>query len=570
MNVKCIFDEQNNCIDLEIIRENGSPLNMLGQGGQRRELSILPQNLSQEDIENHLFVFLGVGMGFAFEKFKQAYPQAKIAIVDKEHEILKALNHNFDEDVLFIKDSDRQTVLNILSKWQDRMGQKPFYPIAHPFYQRLNREYYTELKQNLLASQKFDFWSKVKYPKFKDNTVKLLLISSKYFLLGEVERACEELAYEFRHVAFQDNQIGSQEFIELLLKEILNFKPDAILTLNHSGLDIEGLLMDLVEKTQIPLISWFLDNPHLILSNYSKQTSPFLHIFTWDMDNLESLKKEGMENVYYLPLGTDSKRFHPNNIEKPVPPSWKADISFVGNSMYHKVEKSFKKSGFDQKSMPKLMWQTFLDLGLDFTKTAERSIENFINSQTDPERILFADFYNKLDITKKLGVASALTWEATKVYRLSCVKMILDFSPLILGDDGWKIIFKDEKRKWSWHDTITYYNDLPYFYSHSKINFNCTSMQMKNASNQRILDVPATNSFILTDYREQMETMFEIGKEIICYHEQAQIPELIKYYLTHENERKKIAEKGRARVLKCHTWKHRLEEIILTLKNKIL
>ena len=123
-----------------------------------------------------------------------------------------------------------------------------------------------------------------------------------------------------------------------------------------------------------------------------------------------------------------------------------------------------------------------------------------------------------------------------------------------------------EKRPWRWHAPINYYDQLPYFYPHSTINFNCTSMQMKGASNQRILDVPATGSFVITDYREQMENMFDIGEEIICYKNNEEIPDLIRYYLNHGKEREAIVRKGRERVLKCHTWTHRMSEILSVMK----
>ncbi|MDE5682541.1 MAG: DUF3880 domain-containing protein, partial [Mailhella sp.] len=92
-----------------------------------------------------------------------------------------------------------------------------------------------------------------------------------------------------------------------------------LLTLHHLVVDREGGLMDLINKLELPFISWFVDNPHLILYSYEGLTSPFLHIFTWDFDNVPSLKAKGFNNVYYLPLGTDAERFNPKNKEKLIP-----------------------------------------------------------------------------------------------------------------------------------------------------------------------------------------------------------------------------------------------------------
>ena len=147
----------------------------------------------------------------------------------------------------------------------------------------------------------------------------------------------------------------------------------------------------------------------------------------------------------------------------------------------------------------------------------------------------------------------ALTWQATRVYRNGCVRRLLPFHPLIVGDDGWKIEFRHDKLQPRYHGIINYYDELPRFYAHSAINFNCTSKQMKGAVNQRIFDGPAAGGFVLTDWRPQMEALFEPG-EMVCYRSPDEIPDLVRHYLAHPEERRRILEAGRARVLSCHSW----------------
>lgn len=547
------------CVDIEIKRENALPFQMLGNGGKHRELAILPKDFDQT---KHLAVFLGYGMGIAFAEFRRRYPAAPLAIVDKEQDILEALNFSCPEDVLLISEHDKKEAITKLTKWQEKNQKKALYPVINPFYQRLDREYYGFLREHAAASQKFNFWDKAKYAKFQSSSPKLLLISSKYFLMGEVETACKNLKLEYRHIQLGNDEIAHSEFVRQLLEEIVSFKPDALITLNHLGVDREGVLMDLINKLELPFISWFVDNPHLILYSYEGLTSPFLHIFTWDFDNVPSLKAKGFNNVYYLPLGTDAERFNPKNKEKLVAPAWKSPVSFVGNSMIDKVQKRL-----DACNLPKHLYADFFALAKDFISSPKRIAEKFIlddGKQLFPA--LIKHYQEQFDTEEKLAFETGMTWEATRVYRLECVRQTLDFNPLLVGDHGWNVFLEKEKRPWRWHAPINYYDQLPYFYPHSTINFNCTSMQMKGASNQRILDVPATGSFVITDYREQMENMFDIGEEIICYKNNEEIPDLIRYYLNHGKEREAIVRKGRERVLKCHTWTHRMSEILSVMK----
>lgn len=547
------------CVDIEIRRENAAAIRLLGNGGKNRELAFLPKDFNAD---KHLAVFLGCGMGIAFKEFCRQYPDAAVALVDKEKDILETLSFACPKNVFFCEQQNPQTVLNLLTKWQEQNGSKAFYPIVNPCYQRLDRDYYGFLREQLNASQKFNFWEKARYPKFKNSQTKLLLISSKYFLIGEIENACRSLGMEYRLIQLENTEIAQADFVRQLLEEIISFKPDALLTLNHLGIDREGVLADLLDRLELPFISWFLDNPHLILYSYTGLNSPFLHIFTWDKDNIPSLKARGFSNVYYLPLGTDSERFHPKNKIYQAPKAWNSDISFVGNSMIDKVQKRWEAS-----TVPQHFYDDFLKLAHEFIGSPHKVAQDFMQSEV-PKKFpqLLAWYQNSLDTEKKLAFETGMTWEATRVYRLGCVKQTLDFNPLLVGDNGWNVFLENEQRPWRWHPPINYYDELPYFYPHSLINFNCTSMQMKGASNQRILDVPAAGAFVLTDYREQMEAMFDIGKEIICYKEYAEIPDLIRYYLTHGKERENIVQKGRERVLKCHTWTHRMEQIIRTMK----
>src|SRR4030065_1394699 len=96
-------------------------------------------------------------------------------------------------------------------------------------------------------------------------------------------------------------------------------------------------------------------------------------------------------------------------------------------------------------------------------------------------------------------------------------------------------------------------------YGATTINFHARSMQMKAAVNQRVFDVPAAGGFLLTDFKEQLAEVLEPGKESVCYHHPEEIPDLVRFYLDHPEARRQIGERGRARVLAEHTYRHRLQ-----------
>lgn len=176
---------------------------------------------------------------------------------------------------------------------------------------RLDRAWYGSLRKHLEASRKFDFWGKARQPRFRDDMPRLLLITSRYFLVGEVAAACGRIGVRQRTLTLESDEISSEDFVKSLLREALEFRPDAVLTLNHLGVDREGVLTELLAKLELPLVSWFVDNPHLVLHLYRGLSSPWMAIFTWDRDNIDSLRKQGFSHVFHLPLGTDPTRFRP-------------------------------------------------------------------------------------------------------------------------------------------------------------------------------------------------------------------------------------------------------------------
>ncbi len=89
------------------------------------------------------------------------------------------------------------------------------------------------------------------------------------------------------------------------------------------------------------------------------------------------------------------------------------------------------------------------------------------------------------------------------------------------------------------------------------------------ANNMRLYESTGVGTMLITDLKDNLNELFEIGKEIETYSSKEELAEKIKYYLTHEKERKRIAQAGQQRTLKDHTYKIRTKELIKIL-NKYL
>lgn len=81
------------------------------------------------------------------------------------------------------------------------------------------------------------------------------------------------------------------------------------------------------------------------------------------------------------------------------------------------------------------------------------------------------------------------------------------------------------------------------------------------ALKMRDFDGPMSGGLYVTHDNPDLYNLFEIGKEIVTYHTPEECADKISYYLNHSNECEIIAEAGRKRAVKEHTWERRFEKI---------
>jgi spore maturation protein CgeB len=526
------------------IHIDGKTRHMWGRQGIQREL-----DLAGTVPRNALPVLLGAGLGVCARRLvEQGY-----AVIVTDHDPKIRELADLPQTVQLL-DDHVDTVRHQLHALAEKLG-KPLYPVRIPFYLRLNPDWYGRLAKELESCGHADFWQRMAYPRFQSAKPRILFMDADYFLSGEILTAMK--AMDIPHAVLPVPRQGQPgpKYMETLLHAVLDFKPDFLLTVNHFGLDRQGKITDLLQRMNLPLASWFVDNPHLILYRYAGLDSPNVVLFTYDSGNIQEMKKRGFLHVHHLPLATDPKRFRPGAGKGKD--SWQADISFVGNSMLSAVQNALLQTGLHAD-----LEQHYRKLAEQFGQSDQTSVAAFLE-KTRPD--MARQLETSCSMEQHLAVESLITWESTRQYRLACVEKTLPFAPLIVGDAGWKEQLGNPNA-WRHLKRLDYYRDLPRFYPRSTVNFNCTSLQMKGAVNQRVFDVPACGGFLITDHREQLEALFEPGTECITYDDQAAIPELIRQYLSDTPGRTAVVQAARARILARHTYEHRMQSLCATMR----
>ena len=81
-----------------------------------------------------------------------------------------------------------------------------------------------------------------------------------------------------------------------------------------------------------------------------------------------------------------------------------------------------------------------------------------------------------------------------------------------------------------------------------------------NANNMRLFEATGCGALLVTDYKDNLADLFEIGSEVVAYRSLEECEDLLAYYLHHPEEGAAIAKKGQTRTLRDHTYSVRMQQ----------
>ena len=105
-----------------------------------------------------------------------------------------------------------------------------------------------------------------------------------------------------------------------------------------------------------------------------------------------------------------------------------------------------------------------------------------------------------------------------------------------------------------------FFEDMAVVFSLSKIVFN---KSVKDDVNMRVFEALGCGSLLVTNPIEgSQDLLFKPGEHFIEYRSRRDLVEKVSYFLHHEEERERIAARGREEVLRKHTYAHRMEYML--------
>lgn len=380
------------------------------------------------------------------------------------------------------------------------------------------------------------------YPKFASKT-RMLVLDTGYFFDKSWCRAAGELGWEVATVPSVIAGSLTRDDIAALFKALAEFKPDFVLTSNYAGMDSAGMFAHFFNDARIPYVSWFTDTPRMILFNRTMFVSDYAVAATWEKAYTPHLEAYGFSHIHYMPLATDPLIF-----DGTPPQVFARDLAFVGNSMLVQLGEALEA----HRDLPHVV--TAVEKALNDGRVTRKSYNEGVPG------IIGSDLYETLDESQKRNVELLINYEATSHQRINLVKRLLPMGIEARGDASWSRILDN------YESNLGYFDDLAPYYRTTAVNLNSTSLQMRDAVNQRVFDCPAAGGFLLTDNQPDLYDLFDVENEVVTYESLPELQDKIVFYLKHPEERAAIVARARARVLAEHTHRHRLADLEAYLK----
>lgn len=384
---------------------------------------------------------------------------------------------------------------------------------------------------------------------------KILMYRWKAYNYLDIKFTFEKLGYEVEEVYQELLNYDVDEAFAGKLKGIILSEPyEFLFTVNYFP-----LISNVCEECGLLYVCWSCDNPLISLYHRSVFNS-VNRIFLFDLTNVEEFTGMGADHIYHLPLAVDCDRInhlfsHSNDLER-----YKNEISFVG-SLYEK--NSYDKIEF---TLPDYLRGYF-----EATMEAQKDLQgvNIIDRMLTPEILMELENYFELDKSEDslsdlnlIFSVTALGFKIAQKQRRSILIELSKHHDVSLYTNN----KKQDLIRVNYKGSVDYWEEMPKVFAGSKINLNITIPNIKSGIPLRIYDILGAGGFCITNFQAELPMFFENEKHLVWYYNERDLYEKVDYYLSHDEERNRIAQAGYNYVKANCSYENRINEILEVIK----
>lgn len=344
---------------------------------------------------------------------------------------------------------------------------------------------------------------------------------------------------------------------------------------------------DICQIYQIPYVCWTVDCPVMELFSPSL-ANDCNRVFMFDKAQYEYFRHVNPKRIFHLPLATNVNRWDRviSQASSGELDRFTSDISFIG-SLYEEKDPYDKIQGLSEytKGYVEGMIEAQLQVyGYNMLEDllnvspgnpavlpgsfSPNSLHNIEDQESGLSPIM-QDFMEHVpDLTKSpyapyfsasyIMAHHFIGMHAAVIERQRLLSMLSEDHAVDL------YTFSDTSRLPKIHNrggakTLT---EMPLIFHQSRINLNMTIRPIQTGLSLRVFDILGCGGFLLTNYQQELGELYEIGKDVEVFTSKEELADKAAYYLTHEDERQKIAGNGYEKTRALHTYETRISQMI--------
>lgn len=336
---------------------------------------------------------------------------------------------------------------------------------------------------------------------------------------------------------------------------------------NHYDFVISYLFLpavsDICLKFNIPYLSWTYDSPltSLFTSSVLHKTN---YTFIFDKMQCKRLIDAGAPHIFHMPLAVNLDRTGCLDITQEDETLYSHDISFVGglyeNNTYNTLIQLFPEPLQLKLKLYLMQNMCHWESPRSWTELPQECVD-FLFQQADISSWNQTDFLSDATYLGLLFFPRKLA-ELERITALNTLAQ--DFDVHLYTKSLTNFL-----QNVNTHTSVNYYTVMNKIFYLSKINLNITLPSIETGVPQRILDIMGCGGFVLTNYQQEIEDLFVIGRDIEVFRSIDELREKCAYYLSHEKERLTIAMNGYQKIRDSFSYQHLLQKMITIVQEDL-
>ncbi|MCP4067436.1 MAG: glycosyltransferase family 1 protein [Phycisphaeraceae bacterium] len=150
----------------------------------------------------------------------------------------------------------------------------------------------------------------------------------------------------------------------------------------------------------------------------------------------------------------------------------------------------------------------------------------------------------------------ALAYDATRRRRIRSAVTLAEagFDVRIHGEAAWEQAIAGTAAEGRWHGWLPAGDDQTAAFHRAGVVVNVNSFAAPGGLNMRTFEVPAAAGVLVTDDRPAVRDAFDVGAEVLAFERVDELPDIVGGVIESADRRRAIANAGRERIRRDHTW----------------